>query len=100
MSQYQTYFNIIELKHGGKSKISRVSALEPIVEMNRLHIIDNGDAAEMLVEQMELTDSLTIASSHDDLIDAMAYQLDMDVRYYEDHDEYTREEYEDAIYDN
>ncbi len=98
MLQYQSYFNIIELKHGGKSKISRVSALEPVVQMGRLHIVDNGDAAEMLIEQMELTDSLTIASGNDDLIDALAYQLDMNARYYVDHGEYSREEYEDALY--
>ncbi len=94
MLDQQQYFNIVELKHGGKSKISRVSALEPIVEARRMVIIDNGDSAEALVEQMELTDSLTIAAKNDDLIDALAYMINMNTYYNENsNEEFTREEY-------
>jgi len=81
MLDQQQYFNLIELKHGGKSKISRVSALEPIVEARRFVIIDNGDASEMLVDQMEHTDNMTIASEHDDVLDATAYLVAMDLYY-------------------
>lgn len=93
MLDYQSYFNVIELKHGSKSKISRISALEPIVNSKRLHIIDNGQDAESLVEQMELTDSMACMASHDDLLDATAYQVQM--RLYHTHSrEYSREDYE------
>ena len=99
MLDYQSYFNIIELKHGGKSKISRISALEPVVNAGRLHIIDNGDDAEALTEQLELTDAMTVASSHDDLIDALAYQTFMslstavDVSDHYDDEEVDNEDY-------
>ena len=79
MLDYQQYFNITELKHGGKSKISRISALEPIVAARRMTIVDNGSDAEALTEQMELTDAMTVASSHDDLIDATAYLVQMNL---------------------
>ena len=95
MLDNQQYFNIVELKHGGKSKISRVSALEPVVNARRMVIIDNGEAAEALTEQMELTDSLAIASKNDDLVDALAYMINMNTYYDGDSNvEYTREDYE------
>ncbi len=73
MLDYQSYFNVIELKHQGRSKISRIKSLEPVVNANRLTLIDNGSSAEALMEQMELTDMETCMATHDDLIDAMAY---------------------------
>jgi phage terminase large subunit-like protein len=76
---YQSYFNIIELKHGGRSKISRISALQPVINARRLCIIDNGEAAEMLTEQLELTDSNGCMSSHDDLADSLSYQVSMNL---------------------
>jgi len=90
---YQSYFNIIELKHGGRSKISRISALEPVVNAGRLNIIDNGDDAESLTEQMELTDSHSVMSSHDDLVDSLAYMVQMDL-YSAESREFSREDYE------
>ncbi len=79
MLDTQTYFNIIELKHGGKSKISRISTLEPVINSNRLHVIDNGDAAEALTEELELCDSFACNAAHDDLCDALAYQTMMNL---------------------
>lgn len=96
---YQNYFNIIELKHGGKSKISRVSALEPVVNANRLNIIDNGTDAEALVEQMELTDSHSVMATHDDLVDSLAYMVQMNL-YHTQQNTYTREDYENALDDD
>ncbi len=94
---YQSYFGINELKHGGNSKIS-ISALEPVVNAGRMTIIDNGDAAEMLVEQMELTDHLTVAASHDDLIDSLAYMVQVST-YHSDNsnDLPSREDYEESL---
>jgi len=95
MIDYQTFFNISELKHGGKSKISRISALEPVVNMNKLNIIDiEGEtSSEELVEQMELTDRMACMASHDDLLDALAYQVQMNL-YYDNSSLPTREDYE------
>ena len=76
---YQSYFNIIELKHQGKAKISRIKSLEPIVNANRMVIIDNGEASEELVEQMELTDHTSCMAKHDDILDAAAYITSMDI---------------------
>jgi len=76
---YQNYFNIIELKHQGKAKISRIKSLEPIVNANRMNIIDNGEASEELVEQMELTDHTMCMATHDDILDASAYITSMDI---------------------
>jgi len=96
MLAQQQYFNVIELKHGGRSKISRISALEPVVNMRLLHIIDNGEHAEMLVEQMELTDSFSCAAKHDDLLDALAYFVAMDMYWDENSNVvYERSDYED-----
>ncbi len=73
MLDYHSYFNLIELKHQGKAKISRIKSLEPLVNASRLTIIDNGKDAESLIEQMELTDLEACMASHDDLLDALAY---------------------------
>ncbi len=72
---YQVYFSTTELKHGGKSKHSRIKALEPIVNAGRLRIIDVGEASEALVEQMELTDLETCSAKHDDILDSLAYMV-------------------------
>lgn len=94
MAEYQTWFNITELKHGGKSKISRISAVETVVSMGKLTIIDNGDDAEALVEQMELTDSSGCHAAFDDLIDSVGYQLMMELYHDTGAEEPTREMYE------
>jgi len=94
MMDYQSFFNISELKHGGKSKISRISALEPVVNLNKLSIIDITDetSSESLVEQMELTDGNACMASHDDLLDSLAYQVQMNL-YYDNSSLPTREDY-------
>ncbi len=79
MLDYQSYFNVAELKHQGKAKISRIKSLEPVVNMGLLHIVDNGEAAEVLVEQFELTDNTACMAKHDDLLDALAYQNQMNL---------------------
>lgn len=83
MLQYQNWFSVVELKHGGNSKHSRIKSLEPVVNAGLIHIIDNGGGSESLVEQMELTDMENTNSSHDDLIDALAYQVQMVPSYHE-----------------
>ncbi len=93
MLEYQSWFNVNELKHGGNSKFSRVASLEPVVNSGRLHIVDNGEDAEALVEEMELTDNVSINSEHDDLIDALAYQVLMPL-FYDDKPVVTRADYE------
>ena len=100
MLDYQNFFNVIELKHGGRSKISRISALEPVVNMNKLYIVDNGDCAEDLVEQMELTDSSGCKATHDDLIDALAYMVQMDTYFNDDSRMHTRDDYLEDIGSN
>ncbi len=66
MQEYQNYFYINELKHGGIEKHSRIKALEPVINSGRIVIVDNGLAAEMLVEQLELTDNESCSAKHDD----------------------------------
>ena len=83
MADYQNFFYVDELKHGGVEKHSRVKSLEPIINSGRLCIIDNGEDSEALVEQLELTDMESINSAHDDLIDALAYGTRMVPRYVE-----------------
>lgn len=73
MLDYQMYFSVSELKHGGVNKHSRIKSLEPVVNAGRLRIIDVGEHSEALVEQMELTDLETCSAIHDDLLDALAY---------------------------
>ena len=93
--EYQQFFSVAELKTTG-SKIARIKALAPIVNSGRLTIIDTGDDAESLIEQMELTDDMTCAAAHDDLLDAMCQLLQMDLYYNDDYVEPTREDYEGA----
>ncbi len=95
MLDYQSYFNVIELKHGGKSKISRISALQPVIASNRLTIIDTGEAGEALVEQLELTDATACMASHDDLLDALAYMTQMNLLGAVDVSDHYTDEYQD-----
>lgn len=92
-AQCSVWFSIDELKHGGYSKISRVKSLEPIVNSGMLRIIDNGDGAEELVDQLQLTDMESINSKHDDLIDSLAYQTQM-IKPYTKYTDSTEEDYE------
>ena len=73
---YQAYFHVNELSVSG-SKISRIKALAPIVNSGRLTIIDTGLDAEVLTEQMELTDDVSCSATHDDLLDALSQQIQM-----------------------
>lgn len=96
--EYQTYFNVIEMSHLGKSKISRISALEPVANAGRLIIVDTGEDSEALVEQMELTTAEGCFATHDDLLDA----LSMGVRarlYYGGERTISRHDYEEASID-
>jgi hypothetical protein len=93
MNDYGNYFNLIELKHQGKSKHSRISRLEPLINSRRLTLIDMpGLCTEELVEQMELTDRVACMAEHDDILDALAYMLDLEMHYY-DKGEITRDDY-------
>ncbi len=83
MADYQTFFYVEELKHGGIEKHARVKSLEPVINSGKLTIIDTGLDSEALVEQLELTDMESINSSHDDLIDALSYATQMVPRYCE-----------------
>ncbi len=94
--EYQQYFSVNELNVNG-SKISRIKALEPIVNSGRLTIIDTGESAERLLDQLVLTDSFTCHSKHDDLLDALSQQVQMDLFYSENSRDYTREEYLDSM---
>ena len=96
MLEYQSYFNVIELKHGGRAKLSRVAALEPVVNAGRLILIDNGKDAEELTDQLELTTVDGILAKHDDLVDALAYMVQMNL-YHSERPEYSREEYMEAM---
>lgn len=97
MTDYNNYFNIIELKHGGRSKHSRIASLEPLVESRRLTVVDMvGMASEELIEQFELTDRESCMAEHDDLIDSLAFLSQMELIYYKD-SEPTREEYQDMF---
>ncbi len=96
MQDYQNYFYVQELKHMGIEKHARIKALEPLIAMGRLTIVDNGEVAEALMEELELTDMESCNASHDDLLDALSYGLKMVPRYYEklvdDIDQYTEED--------
>jgi phage terminase large subunit-like protein len=95
--EYQSYFNVIEMSHLGKSKISRISALEPVVNAARLVIVDNGDDSEALVEQMELTTPEGCSAGHDDLLDALSMVVRGNLYYNGERTTNTREEYLDAM---
>jgi hypothetical protein len=95
MQDYNNYFNINELKHGGKSKHSRISSLEPLVNSRRLTVIDMPDmASEELIEQMELTDHITCAASHDDLIDGLSYISQLNMVYSYKGEDLSRQDYQ------
>jgi len=80
MFDYQQYFTVNELNTAG-SKISRIKALVPVVGSGRLTIVDTGEDAELLMEQLELTDSTACLASHDDHIDALCQMLQMPLHY-------------------
>jgi hypothetical protein len=77
MLDYQQWFNIDPIDTRG-SKISRIAALAPLVAQGRLTVVDTGEGAEMLVEQMELSDREAVRSAHDDLVDALSGVLRME----------------------
>jgi predicted phage terminase large subunit-like protein len=89
---YQQYFNVEQLSTTG-SKIARIKALAPIINNGRLTVIDTGDAAERLMEQIELTNAEAVASQHDDNIDALCQLIQLNLVYYGNND-FTREDYE------
>jgi len=71
MLDYQQWMNVEELSVAG-SKISRIKALVPVVNSGRLTIVDTGDDAEALMEQLELCDSEACRAVNDDLVDALS----------------------------
>ena len=97
--QYQTWFSVEELKHQGRAKISRIKALEPVVNQRLMHIVDCDDA-EVLVEQMELTDGEAVRAAHDDLLDALAYMVQMKLVYFGSNEPNLDDYYEDDIEDD
>jgi len=92
MIDYQQYFTVNELNTTG-SKISRIKALVPVVNGGRLTIVDTGEDAELLMEQLELTDSTACLASHDDHLDALCQMIQMPLHYNEGAIP-TREDYE------
>jgi phage terminase large subunit-like protein len=95
--EYQSYFNVIEMSHLGKSKISRISALEPVVNAGRLIIVDVGDTSEQLVEQMELTTAEGCSAGHDDILDATSMAVRANLYYNGERVTNSRDEYLDAM---
>ena len=93
MAEYQQWFSVSELSTTG-SKITRIKALAPIINSGRLTIVDTGEDAELLMEQITMTDNMAVLSSHDDHIDALCQMVQMNLYYNEPH-EYTREDYRD-----
>jgi predicted phage terminase large subunit-like protein len=87
----QKWFNVTELSTTG-SKISRIKALTPVINSGLLTIVDTGEGAEMLFEQIALTDNTAVMSSHDDILDATAQLLQMNL-YYNDNPPVTRDDY-------
>ncbi len=80
---YQQYFSVKELNTAG-SKISRIKALAPVVNSGRLTLIDTGEPAERLVEQLELTDNVACAAKNDDNLDALCQLIQMDLQIVQD----------------
>lgn len=93
--EYQQYFSVVPLNTAG-SKISRIKALVPIVNSGRLTVIDTGEAAERLVEQMTLTDAMAVNASHDDHLDAAAQLIQMNL-YWSGDKSPAREDYAEAM---
>jgi hypothetical protein len=91
MGEYQQWFSVSELSTSG-SKISRIKALAPIINSGRLTIIDTGEDAELLMEQITMTDNMAVLSTHDDHIDALCQMVQMNT-YYNEPYTYTREDY-------
>jgi len=82
MAEYQQWFSVSELSTTG-SKISRIKALTPVINSGRLTIIDTGEDAELLMEQLTMTDNTAVLSSHDDHIDALCQMVQMNLYYNE-----------------
>jgi phage terminase large subunit-like protein len=91
MIEYQQYFSVSELSTNG-SKISRIKSLTPVINSRRLTIVDTGRDAELLMEQITMTDNTAVLSSNDDHIDAVCQLLQMNLYYNED-GEATRDDY-------
>jgi len=73
---YQQYFSVEELSTSG-SKLARIKALSSVINSGLVTIIDTGEPAETLIEQISLVDNISINSTHDDLVDALAQQLQL-----------------------
>ena len=95
MNDYQQWFTVNELSTTG-SKISRIKALAPIVNSGRMILVDTGEDAELLMEQMTLTDHSACMASHDDHIDALAQMVQMPT-FYSGGQQVSREEYESML---
>ena len=91
MAEYQQFFQVVPLATTG-SKLSRIKALAPLISQGLLTIVDTGEAAELLMEQLQLTSNDGVMASHDDHLDAMAQLLQLRPIWMES-SEYTREDY-------
>lgn len=72
MRKRNTFFTIEELKDAGSSKTRRIEGLSPRYESGAIHFLR--EDVDMIDEMIKFPRSL-----HDDLLDALAYQLDIAV---------------------
>ncbi|RLA62046.1 MAG: hypothetical protein DRQ78_08290, partial [Epsilonproteobacteria bacterium] len=91
MPAYQVWFTIHDLNTSG-SKLSRIKALSGVINTGRLTIVDTGDDAEELTDQIELTTHEGVMSTHDDFIDSLCQAMQLDTTWYPQRT-YNREDY-------
>lgn len=67
--------NVVELKHGGKRKIDRIKGeLQPLYRSGKIfNREDATDDTKLLWDELYSVGAGTIASKHDDLVDALTY---------------------------
>lgn len=70
-----------DLKPSGRSKVERVSGLEPYVRMRRFKISSDCPFREEVIEEFVKFTRYGSKAKHDDAIDACAYALDMIQKY-------------------
>ena len=76
MSERTTFFRLIELKTGGRSKAERISLLQPLFKSNRFHLPESAPWLDEFRNELFMTDGEgNCKATHDDLIDSAAYGL-------------------------
>lgn len=92
MRKRKVFLPIVTLKHGGRNKEKRIQGLEPLYASGTIRHI-RGCCDELEAQLLRFPHVL-----HDDVLDSLAYQLDLDdsSQDYEDYDEYY-EKWSDAI---